>query len=539
MGARKTVESELVSHPLFGDSSEIRRRAELYYSRGIEVIAEYEASAAKAQDAMAAQSCAAADGLVGPVIRRAINNGLSGIKEGRTRVGDEDRAAFLAAADNQLSDSGPATLISSRPLRAADGGRMGVDVWDPSGARGAMDGYFQALFDQEIADSVSSRTVVLREPSPDMLEQMKVGEAILGQLVPELWSSVIGHVRLVAVLDTSDRSQWNKATRPDVCQNVSTHAIPSTIFLSPSPLRTPWHAAEALLHEAAHKKLSDLVLTRSVFTEGFDSERANLIRAPWNRHLSWNSANWSTDRALFAFHVYVHLALFFEKTEAEDVEGHGFGAPPLSFRLERAKSLDRATYLGAKLRSEQNDLGSDGKELVTWLSDVLAMFGHEDDGTVTKRLLLDCYERETKEIEERLNALAQARDDGMQLPEMVGPRTESDLARVVDHLVHSEVVAAYRALSVLGEVEEPSFAHYDGDRWMNEARSEATIKESAAVLCGLRRFMSSTLRAAPREAFSKTYRTRRTKTLMDLLEEMVNHYGRHSEQLELALARCQ
>ncbi len=524
-----TVETELVSHPVFGDSWDIRRRAEIYYSRGIEVVAKHEASAAKAQDAISGRSCDGSDALAGPVIRRAINNRLADIKEGRRNVDDEDRAVFLAVAENQMSVAGPATLISSSPICSADRDRMGLDVWDPNGTPGAMDSYFEALFDREIADSVSSGRVVLREPSPEILEQLKQGEAILSQVVPELWSSVISHVRLVAVLDASDRSQWNKATRSDVCQNVSTHAIPSTIFLSPSPLRTPWHTAEALLHEAAHKKLSDLVLTRPVFKDGFDSQEARLIRAPWNRHLSWNSANWSTDRALFAFHVYVHLALFFEVAEAKDVERHGFGTPPLSFRGERARSLDRATYLGAKLRSESGDLGPDGRKLVAWLSDVLAMFGHEDDIAVTRRLLLDCYDRETLEIEERLSALAQVWNPGRH-----GGRW--DVAQVVDHLVHSEVVAGYRALSVLGEAEAPSFAHYDGDRWMIEVKSGATISESAAVLCHLRRFMSSTLRTAPREAFTKAYRTRRMKTLLDHLEEMVNHYGRHSEQLQSALA---
>ena len=536
VGVRTTAESELVSHPLFGNSAAIRRRAGLYYSRGIEIVAKYETSAARTLDALSRASDDRSEGLAGPVIRRAINNVLSGIKEGCPDVGDDDRAAFLAAAGDQLGEVGPATLISSRPILSRNGHGAGLDVWDPKGAPGAMDSYFQALFDQEIAGKVSSRRVVLREPTPEILVQLKRGEAILAKLVPNLWSSVVDHVRLVAVLDTSDRSQWSKPTRSDVCQNVSTHAIPSTIFLSPSPLRTAWHTAEALLHEAAHKKLSDLVLTRSVFKEGFDSEKANWIRATWNRHLSWNSANWSTDRALFAFHVYIHLALFFEMAEATNVKHHGFGAPPVSFRGERVKALDRATYLGAKLRSDSGDLGPDGRKLVTWLSDVLRLFGHEEDVVVIRRLLLDCYDRETLEIEEQLNALGQVRGDGATRQEVASGWPGTDVDRVVDHLVHSEVVGAFRALSILGEAEGPSFAHYDGDRWMRKARSKATLAERTAVLCGLRRFMSSTLRAAPQEAFLKMYQTRRRKTLLDHLEEMVNHFGRHSQRLQSALA---
>ncbi len=488
---------------------------------------------------MSGESGIRSSGLSGPVVRRAINNALFGIKEGRSQVSDGDRAVFLALAQNQLAGTGTATLISSTPIRSGEHGRTDFDVWDPNGAPGAMDSYFQALFDREIADGVSSGRVVLREPSSELRERLKQGEEILAQLAPELWSSLIEHVRLVAILDTSDRSQWSKPTRSDVCQNVSTHAIPSTVFLSPSPLRTAWHAAEALLHEAAHKKLSDLVLTRSVFREGFDSENARLIRAPWNRHFSWNSANWSTDRALFAFHVYVHLALFFEMAVATNVECHRFGAPPPSFHKERTRSLDRATYLGAKLRSDSADLGPDGRQLVTWLTDVLTTFGHEDDVTVFRRLLLDCYDRETQEIEGQLNTLDQSGYASVAIQEAAADRTETDVAQIVDHLVHSEVVAAYRSLSVLGEAKGPAFPHYDGDRWMSEAKSGASIAESVAVLCGLRRFMSSTLRAAPQEAFLKTYRTRRTKTLLDHLEETVNHYGRHSEQLQLALAGYQ
>ena len=535
MGLQSAIGSELVSHPLFGNSGDIRRRAELYYSRGIEIVAKYETSAAKALDAVSGGSGSGPDDLSGPVIRRAINNSLSGIKDGRPNIRDEDRAAFLAAADNQLDGTGPATLISSRRILSGDRDGAGLDVWDPTGSPGPMDSYFQALFDQEIADSVSSQRAVLRVPSPELLDQLKQGEAILAKLVPDLWSSVVDHVRLVAILDTSDRSQWTKRTRSDVCQNVSTHAIPSTIFLSPSPLRTTWHAAEALLHEAAHKKLSDLVLTRSVFREGFDSEQANVIRATWNRHLSWNSANWSTDRALFAFHVYIHLALFFEMAEATNVERHGFGAPPASFRRERVKALDRATYLGAKLRSDSGDLGPDGRELVKWLSDVLRLFGHEDEVMVVKRLLLDCYDRETQDIREQLNALEQLCDHGAILRGVASEEPGTTIAQVVNHLVHSEVVAAFRALSVLGQEEEPSFTHYDGDRWMREARSKATFAECAMVICSLRQFISSTLRAMPREAFLKTYQTRRTKTLLDHLDEMVNHYGQHSERLQSAL----
>ena len=200
------------------------------------------------------------------------------------------------------------------------------------------------------------------------------------------------------------------------------------------------------------------MLTRSVFRDGFDSERANLIRATWNRHLSWNSADWSTDRALFAFHVYIHLALFFEMVEATNIRRHGFDAPPVSFCGERVKALDRATYLGVKLRSDSGDLGPDGRKLVKWLSDVLDMFKHEDDVTVVRRLLLDCYDRETQEIQEQLSALGQIVNDGAPLRQATEEGPGTSIAQVVDHLVHSEVVAAFRALSVLGEVEGQSLA---------------------------------------------------------------------------------
>ena len=73
---------------------------------------------------------------------------------------------------------------------------------------------------------------------------------------------------------------------------------------------TPWEMAEAL-HEALHCKLGHLARTRAVFQ--WESDGSTTIRPVWRR--SQPGADWSLRRAFSAFHVYVHLALFFARVE--------------------------------------------------------------------------------------------------------------------------------------------------------------------------------------------------------------------------------
>jgi hypothetical protein len=306
-------------------------------------------------------------------------------------------------------------------------------------------------------------------------------------------------------------------------------------------LRSPWLAAEALLHEAAHKKLSDIVLTRAIFRYGFSAADSPTIRAPWNSPLSWNSNDWSIDRALFAFHVYVHLALFFlvvEQRADELVPRYGSLGDMKPARSARA-CLDRARYLGAALqRSAGPELGPDGKLLVDWLLSILeALDPSPPYRDPTIQLWLDRYDRETREIGGLIAQInPEIKDEGNYAID--APFEQWPIRRIVDHLVHSEIVAAYRVLSILGEAEPPTFSFYNGDRWSSVAPSTAQFSELASAFQSIRTFVSNTLRAAPLDAFERTCHTRRPKSLREIVEDMIEHAYRHVDTLVARLRRA-
>ena len=532
----RSIEHELAGHATFGDCCGILDRAITYYLRGLEAIAGEQPVARQLYEALAeAPSDRLLDTLGDPVVRVTINDMLEAAKqEDHSLSGKSEKLLVSVLEHVRTRVPGLPTMAGISTCSRVSGTIPSITIWDNGTSSSALKQRFEALFADEIATSVSSRRAVLRNLDPTLTEPIDRGHALLVGLLPDLAPSLLAHVRLISIVDTEDQTQWTARSRADLCQNVSTHAIPTTIFLSPTPLQTPWHAAEALLHEAAHKKLSDMVLTRSIFRSGFDTENSPTIRAIWNRSLSWNSADWSIDRALFAFHVYVHLALFFARiAQVENSLFDEFGSSPNSFRHQLEHALDRASYLGRNLAVHADqELGDDGRALVEWLLQVLSRFGHDDGpDRVDLRLLLDRYDGETKEVE-RLIRLCPDTSSALQDRPVEEATQKWDISRTVDHLIHSELVSAYRALNILGENEPPKFPFYDGDRWSLQVPNNMPFVDRAALFSSLRGFLSSTLRATKPGALDKTYSTSRAKTLRDHLEEMVEHCGRHRHVLE-------
>ena len=532
----RSIEHELAGHATFGDCCGILDRTITYYLRGLEAITREQPVARKLYEALAeAPSDQLLETLGDPVVRVTINDMLEATKQEDHSLSGKSEVLLASALEHvRARIPGLPTMAGDPTCFRVSGAVPPITIWDNDMSSSALNQRFEALFEDEIATSVSSRRAVLRSLGPALTEPIDQGHALLAGLLPELAPSLLAHVRLIGIVDTEDQTQWTARSRADLCQNVSTHAIPSTIFFSPTPLRTPWHAAEALLHEAAHKKLSDMVLTRSIFRPGFDAESSPTIQAIWNRSLSWNSADWSVDRALFAFHVYVHLALFFAHIgQIEESLSDEFGPSPNSFRHQLERALDRASYLGRNLAVHADqELGDDGRALVGWLLMVLSRFGHDDGpDRVDLRLLLDRYDGETKEVEQLIR-LCPDTSPALQNGSVEEATQKWDISRTVDHLIHSELVAVYRALSILGENEPPRFPFYDGDRWSLQVSSNMLLVDRAALFSSLRRFLSSTLRATGSGALDKTYSTSRTKTLRDHLEEIVEHCGRHRHVLE-------
>jgi hypothetical protein len=528
----------------FGDSADILNRCLTFYLRSIRALQEHVAGAASFLHAFElAPSQRKVRVLSDPASRARVNEAIVSLRAGAPPTNIVMGLSEALESTRDLLALGvevdPLERHASKPIRVGDGASYAW-IWSADRSPDPLGSFFQDLFEVEIATSISSSRAALRDPDHDMSAAIANGSDLLRELLPDLSTGVLAHVQLIGIVDVADESARHGPTRIDLCQNVSTHAIPGTIFLSPSPLRSAWHAAEALLHEGLHKKLSDLVLTRSIFRRGFSAASSRTIRAVWNPPLSWNPNDWSIDRALFAFHVYVHLALFFATalTRADLISRFG---PPEGMNLARLArgAMERARYLGTGLREDSAaELGDDGYALLEWLSGVLAMVDPTppiSDPSV--QLSLDRYDRETRRVARILSSLT---DSDITRPGSLDPEADGETwgpARIVDHLIQSEIVAVYRILATVGELSPPTFAFYDANRWSAVARSELDPASLADAFRTIRTFTSSVLRGLPETYYDKTCLTRRTKTVRDLVEGLVEHAGPHIETLMLQSKR--
>jgi hypothetical protein len=532
----RQIENALAAEAPFADWHEIVNRTITFYERALDLLATRLPAAVDLLSALRSAPPERRYRVLGdPAVRTALNDALARHKRGILHSPDEAEDILREVAPLLASNA----ALAPSELGAPEQMRIGVEpyhaaVWRNEREETQVSRRFQQLFEREISTSISSSPTVLRSPDDQLSKNLTEGAALLAELLPEAGRSAMAHVHLVALVDVADCRKWHAQIRADLCQNVSTHAIPGTIFLSPSPLKSPWHAAEALFHEAGHKKLSDLVFTRSIFAPGYSEKNSPTIPALWNRSLSWNSADWSIDRALFAFHVYVHLGLFFALVAERAAELEPRFGPLCGMNPHQSArgAYNKARYLGREIRRlADNTLGADGRTFVDWMMNVLDRLDPSppvDDPSV--HLMLDRYDRETREIGELLRRVPETQRIPSNDAEDA-PYNEWSARRLADHLVHSEMVSSYRILSTLGEPEVPTFPFYHGDRWSIAAPSTATPAEQAAAFIGLRTFISRTLRATPEESYSRECHTRRTKPLRELLADTVEHAGRHIDDI--------
>jgi HEXXH motif-containing protein len=204
-----------------------------------------------------------------------------------------------------------------------------------------------------------------------MYRTIQGGADILLALVPKLTASVLPHAQMIGVVDVLAPADPEAMFRTEIFESASTDTIPGTVFLSPNSLANSWRAAEALLHEAAHNKLFELIMSCSILREGYAQKESEVsVLAFWNKENPSNPRDWSVDRALLACHVYVYLALFFAIIERnvkhDDVRIATGGAIDAS--RTAGTSFARASYLEEQLRQRAwGEMGENGHELMDWM----------------------------------------------------------------------------------------------------------------------------------------------------------------------------
>jgi hypothetical protein len=172
------------------------------------------------------------------------------------------------------------------------------------------------------------------------------GLELAADLVPELVDDLLPHVGAFGLISQDPAGRLGSA---------SVREWPGLIVL-PRP-QQPSEVAEALLHEGAHQKLFDLMLTRSVLASY--PEPSPTFTPPWRLQ---PAPAWPFEQCLAAMHAYSVLAAAAPAFLDGDVELHEHSLLP--------HAADRACLLAEWLHEHPRNLGPDGRRLLGGLSRV-------------------------------------------------------------------------------------------------------------------------------------------------------------------------
>jgi predicted O-methyltransferase YrrM len=392
------IEEALAKHPAFGDSDYILDQLESVSIKRLERLAEALPSAGALLLELRRADAAARCRIVGnTVIRCAVQHAFTFL-ETRKEVGltlQECDGVFQGVV-RHLADGGSGNPFENGACPFAPLSDQSHDtwIWDEDYPNDVFGAAFRKILDLEYGDRLCSI-------SPDELAMLRRGEALLRELLPELAASALRHVHQIGCFP--DQGFWQGKV------SSSQIRMGGIIFLNRALLRNPWCTAEHLLHESLHQKLYDFRHGHSLLDVDAPQDDAPRVVSLWNAQEFNRSNHWDTHRAFAAFHVYAQLALLAKVAERR--------APELEARYGRfcgmvqsRKALDRAWYLGEKLKDEcSSHLGLAGFRMRDWLMSVLA---HLDDAPPPHgayiHLMLDLYEREANRLEAAMSGDSRA-----------------------------------------------------------------------------------------------------------------------------------
>jgi hypothetical protein len=365
------LDALLAQHRPFGDSDYLHEQLQVRYKHRLERVAAVLPVAGDLTRALDQADRTTRYRVVGdPVVRHTIQQALchvvNGTQDGLSLAECEDafRETIRHLGDGKRGgplESGVGTIrrLGAKPFHG----------WTWSEEH--CDDVFGRVFRRMVHDNFQGEP--LCTPSGADVARLAKGAELLGAILPLCSRSVLGHSHVVVLVPHV--GTW---TQKGSC---SEFRVGGTIFLNREMLHNPWWVADRLLHESLHQKLYDFRQTHSLLARdlapesSFSKERAATVYCIWNEGGSARSNHWDTFRAIAAFHVYVHLAVFCaqaERRKAELVER--FGAPDASFptMTSRREALQRAHYLGREIKGScWQELGPAGRLLVEWLTAIL------------------------------------------------------------------------------------------------------------------------------------------------------------------------
>lgn len=133
----------------------------------------------------------------------------------------------------------------------------------------------------------------------------------------------------------------------------------------------PAAVAEAALHESCHQKFYDLIATRRLVHGNYSFVSGPQFGVPW-RPVNGMRRTMDALRVLSALHVYVHLLTLLLALHALEPQ-----EMPLQLKVEDYWS--RASFFSGLASSGALGIGldADGKDMVTWLTSLMAQLGED------------------------------------------------------------------------------------------------------------------------------------------------------------------
>ncbi|MDQ3775830.1 MAG: hypothetical protein M3461_16515 [Pseudomonadota bacterium] len=459
-----------------------------------------------------------------PAVRSTINSALAHYKLGGPEFPMEETEALLSIATRHLSEN---SCVAPLAVGAPTAKRLGdlsyyAWVWCDERDEDLPAQTFRRLFyKQEVGRSA------LWTPNDDAHKMLANGTRLLTELLPELARSALNHVHLVVLLHIADRTLWNDDRYRLPFDSFSTGIIPGTIFLSRAALKDVWHVAEYLLHEALHQKHHDLEHTHSMLRRGYSAADSPRTRALWNRCHSYSSNEWPVCRAVAAFHVYVHLALFFKGLDcrAPELEGRYGSLNGFNPALAARRAVDRAHYLGQRIKEVDYELGFAGQRFVDWLLEALAALGPHPEASDPIIHLLDLYDAELEEIKMLIASSSRA-TKGTHSLQVTDNRKQTARDTALD-LIRTELTMAHEVSSLLGSAPPQQCPNGDAYYSMVKTLSQRTDVELASIFEAARTYVYSSLRMLSPGILSSPCQSEPAKSIGHLLQETIDYSGNY------------
>ncbi|MEV4805300.1 HEXXH motif-containing putative peptide modification protein [Nonomuraea sp. NPDC049421] len=213
------------------------------------------------------------------------------------------------------------------------------------------------------------------KPSAAELKMIDEAAALLTALMPSVGPGVLANVGMIGLArDEGEDGPLHSVSGGD--------RFPATVFIAPEKLQNVWDAAGALLHEALHLALFEIIRCGAVVFDHVDAT-ADVVPIPWRREA------WSLMRVLFALHVYVHLAVYHGLARSAGPEiTSRFGEPPADAAVSRATFGGaryatpelRARHLAEQLAQRSGLFTGYGHQLIAWLVKALDLLAPPTPG---------------------------------------------------------------------------------------------------------------------------------------------------------------